>query len=206
MVFLLLLGVPGSGKGSLAQELVEKYKFVHFSTGRIFRAAKEKYKDIMSSGQLITDDIVNKIVLAELTALKEKDPSQVLILDGYPRTIGQAEFLQEHFPITRVFHLVPKSDEFVIERLSNRVLCEKEDHSFNLINNPPKVAGVCDFDGSKLYKREDDRKEIVEKRILTYKKSTQPLIDFYKEQGLLEELDATEDVKNLVTLFSKYSS
>ncbi|OAL10383.1 adenylate kinase [Candidatus Mycoplasma haematobovis] len=206
MVLLLLLGVPGSGKGSLAQALVEKYKFVHFSTGKIFRAAKEKYKDIMSSGKLVTDDVVNKIVLEELTALSNKNNSQVLIMDGYPRTIGQANFIKDHFPINKVFYLIPKSDEYVTERLTSRVLCEKEDHSFNLINNPPKVPGICDFDGSKLYKREDDNREVVEKRLNTYKEATQPLIDYYKAEGLMEELDASDDVRNLVDLFSKYCS
>ncbi|AEG73746.1 adenylate kinase [Mycoplasma haemofelis str. Langford 1] len=206
MTLLLLLGVPGIGKGCLSQELVNKFKFRYFSTGKILRAAKEKYKDILSSGNLVTDDDVNKIALDELQRIQKEDPDVVLIMDGYPRTAGQAEFIKNHFPINRVFYLVPKSEEYVIQRLSNRVLCEKEDHSFNLIHNPPKVAGICDFDGSKLYKRTDDSEEVIRKRLNTYKECTQPLIDYYKKLGILEELDASEGIWDFIDRFKVYKN
>ncbi|AEW45918.1 adenylate kinase [Mycoplasma haemocanis str. Illinois] len=206
MTLLLLLGVPGIGKGCLSQELVNKFEFKYFSTGKILRAAKEKYKDILSSGNLVTDDDVNKIALDELRRIQAEDPDAVLIMDGYPRTTGQAEFIKNYFPINRVFYLVPKSEEYVIQRLSNRVLCEKEDHSFNLIHNPPKVSGICDFDGSKLYRRTDDSEEVIRKRLNTYKECTQPLIDYYKKMGILEELDASEGIWDFIDRFKVYKN
>ncbi|WP_216083119.1 adenylate kinase family protein [Candidatus Mycoplasma haematohominis] len=192
MILILFLGAPGTGKGSISQKLVQTKGFIHFSTGKIFRALKDKNAN---SGSLISDDLVNDLVIKELSKFK---PDSKVILDGYPRTKVQAEFLNKHYPIKVIFQLSNLTDEYIIERLSNRLLCEKEDHSFNLIHHPPKVPGVCDFDGSKLYKRPDDTGEIIQKRLDLYRQHTQPLIDYYKANSNVIEIDARKSIDQIV--------
>lgn len=203
MLIILFLGPPGVGKGSLSHRLVEKYGFFHFSTGKIFRSKKDKN---IASGSLVTDDYVNSLVLEELGKISKSGSFEKIILDGYPRTINQAEFIKNHFPIDKVFFLTNVSREFIIKRLDNRLLCEKEDHSFNLLFHPPKVPGICDHDGSPLYKRSDDTIEIIQKRLDVFESSTKPLIDYYKSYGNLIELDASKNIEEILEEMSKYIS
>lgn len=197
MILILFLGAPGTGKGTISQKLVQNNGFIHFSTGKIFRALKDKNTNL---GSLVSDDLVNSLVIKELSKF---DPSSKVILDGYPRTKVQAEFLNKYYPIKVVFQLSHLSDEYIIERLSNRLLCEKEDHSFNIIHHPPKVPGVCDYDGSKLYKRPDDAREIIQKRLDLYRQHSQPLIYYYKENNTVIEIDASKAIEDIVKEISK---
>lgn len=206
MFIVLFLGAPGSGKGSLSQLLVQNYGFTHFSTGKIFRALRDKNSE---QGTLVSDDQVNDLVIKELKNLYSINPDIKIVLDGYPRTIVQAKFIKKHFPIDMVVHLTNITDEYIIERLSNRLLCEQEDHSYNLIYCPPKVKGICDHDGSRLYRRSDDSEEIIQKRLNVYRESTQPLIDYYRSMENFVEIDATkkidvlcEELKDCISKFN----
>lgn len=121
----------------------------------------------------------------------------MVILDGYPRTKVQADFLSKHCKVDMVFLLTNVSDEYIIKRLSSRVLCKAKDHSFNLLYHAPKTPGICDFDGSELYRRPDDEESIIKKRLNIYKEHTQPLIDYYRENSRLIEIDATRDMHEM---------
>lgn len=196
---LIFLGAPGSGKGSVAKQLILDLKIPHISTGDILREEIKKGSDlgkkvqsIVSSGALVDDktvaDIIDKRIL-------EKDCSHGFMLDGYPRTINQAKLLQEIMEkqkkkINAVISLnVP--DGTIIKRLSGRFSCSNCGTQYNIYTlTPPKKSGICDSCGGKLIQRADDNLETVKKRLEIYKKDTQPLIDYYKEIHLLKEVTA----------------
>lgn len=194
MRIILLLGSPGSGKGSISQTLVRDYGFHHLSTGGILRARIQNQKE-SEKGSLVDDDCVNQLFLEALSQYGDDD---VVILDGYPRTKVQADFLEKHCKIDIVFLLTDISDEYIIKRLSSRVLCRAKDHSFNLLYRAPKVPGICDFDGSELYRRPDDEGEIIKKRLRIYREHTQPLIDYYREKSEFIEIDAKRNMEEMV--------
>ena len=190
---LIFLGSPGAGKGTVAADIKGQLNIPHVSTGDLFREAIKngtelgrKVKDILDRGDLVPDELTTDIVKERLN---KKDAESGYILDGFPRTIGQAEALKEFSEITAVINFIV-SEEQVIRRLSGRRLCKNCGKSYHIEYLPPKRNNICDVCGSALYMRDDDRIEAVKNRLNVYKKSTQPLIDYYEKTGLLIDIDA----------------
>ncbi len=185
---IIFLGKPGSGKGTYSTKAAEELKVPHISTGDIFRKNIEegtelgkKIKEIVDKGELVPDNIVNQIVK---NRLQEEDCKKGFILDGYPRTIEQAKELDKYEEIDKVLYIdVP--DEVVIRRITTRRVCKKCGAVYNILTLPPKKEGICDKCGGELYQREDDTEEAVKKRLEEYKELTEPLINYYKEKGIL---------------------
>ena len=202
---LMLLGAPGAGKGTQAKFLIEKYEIPQISTGDILRAAvKEgtpmglKAKECMESGALVSDDIIVGIIEDRLA---KDDCQKGFILDGFPRTIPQAESLEIVLAkmgkkLEKVISLtVPDSD--LIERLTGRRVCTACGASFHIAFNKSKEEGKCDYCGAELIQRKDDNVETVTNRLEVYKNQTAPLIDFYKERGVYFEVDGTSDIESI---------
>lgn len=202
---LVLLGPPGVGKGTQASAIVEKYNIPHISTGDIFRAnIKEgtdlgkKAKEYMDKGLLVPDDLVVSIVKDRLT---EEDCKEGFLLDGFPRTIMQADILEDELKdmgikLDKVINIYADS-EVLIERAVGRRICKVCGKAYHIKFNPPKESGVCDLDGGELFQREDDTEETVAKRIEVYQKQTEPLISFYKEKGILSDIDGTQPIEKV---------
>ena len=198
MVTLVFLGAPGAGKGTQAQILKERYNFLHISTGDILRAEKEKntelskrIREIMEKGELVPDEIVVQVLKENI---KDLDAKNGIIFDGFPRTVRQAEMLEEmlkekNLILDKVFFFEVSKDK-VIERLSKRLICKNCGKIYHLKNMPPKVDGICDDCGGELIQREDDKEEVVENRWKNYLEQTQPLIDFYSKKGILVRINA----------------
>lgn len=189
----IFLGAPGAGKGSLAVKVAEEYKIPHISTGDIFRANIKaqtplgvKVKAIIDSGSLVSDDLTFELVKDRLA---QDDCKNGFILDGFPRTIPQAEALESFAKIDAAVNF-DIADEAVVERLGGRVCCKDCGQMYHVKFNPPKVEGKCDKCGGELYTRDDDKTESIQNRLVVYRKSTAPLIDFYKEKGNLVDIDA----------------
>ncbi len=186
---IILLGPPGAGKGTQAKRLVEKTGLLHLSTGDILRdeVARgtdlgKQAKEYMDRGDLVPDDLIIGMIRGRI------EGADGFILDGFPRTVAQAEALEKITPIDLVIN-IDLSREEVIRRLSSRRVCRGCGRIYNLISNPPKVEGRCDACGGELYQRDDDRPEVIENRYDVYTASTAPLIEFYKERGLLTQVD-----------------
>lgn len=192
---LIILGAPGSGKGTTATVLREKYSLAHISTGDIFRANIKngtplgvEAKSYIDKGALVPDSVTIRMVEDRLS---QDDTKGGYILDGFPRTLAQAEALDEILAkngssIDAVLSIVV-DDEIIKDRVSSRRVCEKCGASYNVRFKPTKVEGVCDECGGKVVQRADDTAETVAARLETYYKNTQPLIDFYQERGLIVE-------------------
>jgi len=199
---LVLLGPPGSGKGTQAKRLAKKYGIPHVSSGDILRAGlqEEGYLDgetreIIRSGRLVPDRIAAEIVRKRLG---EEDCGKGFILDGFPRTLPQAEslngFLKENsMPIDQVLYL-ELSQEEAVKRLSGRRTCPRCGASFHLVFNPPHTPGLCDRCRGQLSQREDDKEMTVRERMKTYEKQTYPLIEYYKSRGLLTKINANKSI------------
>lgn len=203
---LVFLGAPGVGKGTLAQGVAKEFEIEHISTGAMLREKiksgdelAEKLQSYMKSGQLVPEELINAL-------LKEKlqDPalSKGYILDGYPRTLYQAEVLQDILQemdtkLDRVV-LVEIPEEIIIERLSHRLSCGNCGAVYNVVQNPPREENVCDICGGHLSVREDDKAETVKKRLKIYEEETKPLIDFYEEKGLLLHVDNSGAIEDAV--------
>lgn len=202
MLNLILMGLPGAGKGTQAEKIKEKYNIPHISTGDMFRLAiKEgtelglKAKGFMDQGELVPDEVTIGIVKERLS---KADCENGFLLDGFPRTIAQAEALQElltelNRKINYVLH-VDVPEEKLVERLTGRRICPTCGTTYHVVYNPPKVEGVCDKDGSTLIQREDDQPETVKKRLSVNIKQTQPLLDFYQDRGYLVTVDGDRDI------------
>ena len=202
---LVLLGPPGSGKGTQAKRIAEKYGLPHVSSGDILRVGlrKEGYLDretreIVRSGRLVPDRIAVEIVKKRLG---EKDCGKGFILDGFPRTLPQAEslngFLQESdIAIDHVLYLELSVEE-AVKRLSGRRTCPRCGATFHLVFNPPHMSGLCDQCGAQLSQREDDSEVTVRERMKTYEKETYPLIEYYQSQGLLAKINANRSVEEV---------
>jgi adenylate kinase len=198
---LILLGPPGSGKGTQAEGLQKDFRLPYYATGDILRAAvKEgtdlgkKAKEYMDAGDLVPDEVIIGVIIERIEG---PDASDGFILDGFPRTVPQAEALGKEMgvlgrEITATI-LIEVSDDEVVRRLGGRRTCEAEGHVFHLEFNPPKEEGVCDADGSKLIVRDDDKPEVIRKRLATYHEKTEPLVDYYEDQGTLQRVDGEQD-------------
>ncbi|MCR5766203.1 MAG: adenylate kinase [Treponema sp.] len=202
----IFLGPPGAGKGSLAVKVAQDYKIPHISTGDIFRANIKnqtplgiKVKAIIDSGSLVSDDLTCELVKDRLS---QPDCANGYILDGFPRTIPQAEMFAEICPDVKVVNFVIK-DEIVIRRLSTRRVCKACGANFNVLTLPPKVEGVCDKCGGELYQRDDDKQESILHRMDVYREQTEPLINFYKNKGTITDLDASIETDILLGEFKK---
>jgi len=185
---LVLLGPPGAGKGTVAVKLAQDFNLQHISTGEIFRAEMkartdlgEKIRKTMDAGILVSDDLTIQVVKPYLDG--------DIILDGYPRTIPQAEDLEKISINSVVYLAVP--DENLVSRLSNRLFCGDCGTLYNLMSSPPQKPGICDNDGSSLLQREDDKPEAVERRLKIYHRQTEPLLEFYELRNLLQRVDGS---------------
>ena len=202
----IFLGPPGAGKGSLAVKVAQDYKIPHISTGDIFRKnIKEqtplgvKVKAIIDSGSLVSDELTCELVKSRLA---EPDCKNGFILDGFPRTIPQAEMLAGFCPdVTCVNFTI--ADDVVIRRLSTRRVCKKCGANFNVLTKAPKVEGVCDECGGELYQRDDDKQDSILHRMDVYREQTEPLIGYYREKGKLTDVDASIETDNLLEEFKK---
>jgi adenylate kinase len=198
---LILLGPPGSGKGTQAEGLQKDFRLPYYATGDILRAAvKEgtdlgrKAKEYMDAGDLVPDEVIIGVIIERIEG---PDASDGFILDGFPRTVPQAEALAKEMgalgrEITATI-LIDVSDDEVVRRLGGRRTCEAEGHVFHIEFNPPKEEGVCDVDGSKLIVRDDDKPEVIRKRLQTYHEKTEPLVDYYEGQGILQRVEGEQD-------------
>lgn len=201
---LILLGAPGAGKGTQAEKICEKYNIPSISTGNIIRAALKngtemglRAKSYMDAGQLVPDDVVIGIIKDRL---KEKDCQNGFILDGFPRTIPQAQALVDMgVDIDKVIDIeVP--DEAITARLSGRRVCSKCANSYHVLYKKPKVEGVCDACGGELIQRKDDAPETVQARLVEYHEMTEPLKGFYENLGKLKVVEGQEDVADTTKL------
>jgi adenylate kinase len=196
---LVLLGPPGAGKGTQAERLVEDFGLPYYSTGIILREAVaeeselgKEAKKYMDAGELVPDDLINKVIAERLDSGEADDG---FLLDGFPRTIGQAEMLEKTLEgrsreLSGVL-LIDAPDDEVVRRLSGRRTCSKNSHVYHVDFDPPKNEGVCDQDGSRLIQRDDDKPETVRKRLSVYHDQTEPLIEWYDGRGLLRRFDGT---------------
>lgn len=212
---LIFLGPPGAGKGTHAKVVCDKYGVIQMAAGDILRKnVKEgtplglKAKAVMERGELVSDELVNNMMFDEIRGLKS---SKGFILDGYPRTIVQAEALEkfisnEKIALTAVINFVT-SDDVLVDRLSGRRGCPKCGKIYHVRNMPPKKDGICDVDGEKLTIRKDDEPATILNRLKVYQESTRPLVEFYRKRGLLHDVPASGDApsvqKVLETLFEK---
>lgn len=208
---LIILGAPGSGKGSQCKWITRDYNVPHISTGDILRkniaegtTLGQKAKGYIDQGALVPDELVIDILKSRL--LEDDCQEKGFLLDGFPRTISQAEALEEFLneqglSIDKVINLhVP--DEEIMARAINRRTCENPDckEIYNLRDNPPKVENVCDKCGSKLFQRADDNEATVKNRLVVYHNQTEPLIEFYTNKGLLATIVGQEDINDTIAL------
>ncbi|MDC3417816.1 adenylate kinase [Aquibacillus salsiterrae] len=202
---LILMGLPGAGKGTQAEKIVEKYQIPHISTGDMFRLAiKEgtelgkKAKGFMDQGELVPDEVTIGIVRERLS---KADCAKGFLLDGFPRTIAQAEALENlltdmNQTIDYVLHVdVPKDQ--LVERLTGRRICPTCGATYHVVYNPPKQEGICDRDGSALMQRDDDKPATVTKRLEVNLEQTEPMLDFYQDKGYLVTINGAKDINQV---------
>jgi adenylate kinase len=199
---LVLMGLPGAGKGTQAEKIIDKYAIPHISTGDMFRAAiKEetelglKAKSFMDKGELVPDEVTIGIVRERLS---KDDCKNGFLLDGFPRTVAQAEALENILSSLgkRLDYVIniEVDREILTERLTGRRICENCGATYHLVFNPPKTEGVCDKCGGPLYQRSDDNAETVGNRLDVNMKQTRPLLDFYEEKGYLRNVNGQQDI------------
>ena len=206
-----MLGAPGAGKGTQAKKIAEKYGIPHISTGDIFRAnikngteLGNKAKSYMEQGLLVPDELTCDLVVDRI---QQEDCSNGYVLDGFPRTIPQAEALKaalEKLGTTIDYAInVEVPDENIVTRMGGRRACLACGSTYHIVYNAPKVEDVCDVCGAKLVLRDDDKPETVQKRLTVYHEQTQPLIDFYGKEGVLVEVDGTQNLEDVFQAITK---
>ena len=200
--FIVLLGPPGVGKGTQAKILSEQTGLAHISSGDLFRENLKNQTELgklaqtyMTKGELVPDDVTIAMIRERLS---RPDCAAGAILDGFPRTPAQADaltaMLREFNGQVDIVPFVTADEDVLVERLSGRWTCRANGHIFNEKSNPPKNDKVCDFDGSELYQRDDDKSETVKHRIEVYFDQTSPLISYYRDHGKLVEIDGTRSI------------
>ncbi len=204
---IIMLGAPGAGKGTQAKQIAGKYSIPHISTGDIFRAnikngtdLGKKAKEYMDQGLLVPDELTCDLVMDRI---QQDDCVNGFVLDGFPRTIPQAkaldaalEKLGQHMDVAID---VDVPDENIVNRMSGRRACLDCGATYHVVSLPPKTEGKCDHCGSDLVLRDDDKPETVQKRLSVYHEQTQPLIDYYKKQGILKSVDGTQPMEAVFT-------
>ena len=198
---LILFGPPGAGKGTQAERLRKDFELPYIATGDMLRTNVKDQTDLgkqakafMDAGDLVPDDL---IVAMAADRLAQDDAQDGFILDGFPRTIQQAQALDKQLSdmgrrVTAAL-LIDTPDEEVIRRLSGRRMCVKSGHSYHVEFDPPKHEGICDQDGSRLVQRDDDKPEVIENRLRVYHEKTKPLVDYYDKLGLMRRIDGTRE-------------
>lgn len=202
---IILIGAQGSGKGTQAEKLSQLLGIRHVASGDLFRKAiseknelGNKVKGYLERGELVPDDLTVAMILSRIN---EPDCEHGVLLDGFPRTIAQAEALDNGLQSTGqkvdvvVYLQVPREE--LLRRLSGRFICRASQHVFNINSNPPKVPGVCDIDGSELYQRTDDKGEAVQKRLDTFFNETIRLLDYYGKQQKVIEVNGNQDIEKV---------
>ncbi|MBO5153548.1 MAG: adenylate kinase [Eubacterium sp.] len=204
---IIMLGAPGAGKGTQAKQIAGKYSIPHISTGDIFRAnikngteLGKKAKEYMDQGLLVPDELTCDLVMDRI---QQDDCKNGFVLDGFPRTIPQAEALDA--ALTKIGEKmdyaidVDVPDENIVSRMSGRRACLDCGATYHIVSLPPKTEGKCDHCRSDLVLRDDDKPETVQKRLTVYHEQTQPLIDYYKNQGILKSVDGTQPMEAVFT-------
>ncbi|MCR5390955.1 MAG: adenylate kinase [Lachnospiraceae bacterium] len=202
---IVMLGAPGAGKGTQASMIAENFGIPHISTGDIFRAnikngteLGKEAKAYMDKGELVPDELTVRLLLDRVA---QDDCKEGYVLDGFPRTIPQAEVLEKELEktgdkIDKAVN-VDVPDENIVRRMSGRRACLKCGATYHIVHIPPKKEGICDVCGSELVLRDDDKEETVKNRLEVYHKQTSPLIDFYSKRNVLETVDGTKDSKEV---------
>ena len=202
---IIMLGAPGAGKGTQAQMIAEKYNIPHISTGDIFRAnikngteLGKKAKEFIDKGQLVPDELTVELLLDRVA---NDDCKNGYVLDGFPRTIPQADVLDSE--LTKLGDKVDYAinvdvpDENIVRRMSGRRACLKCGATYHIEHIPPKTEGICDKCGSELVQREDDKPETVQNRLSVYHEQTQPLIEYYDKKNILKTVNGTKDMQEV---------
>ena len=193
----VLIGPQGSGKGTQAKLISKEYNIPHVSTGDIFREIRaqstdlgRKIKELIDNGNLVPDEITNQIIAERLG---KPDCREGFILDGYPRNIAQAEFLEKNHPVKKVI-LLEVSEKETVKRMSARRVCSQCKADYNTVYIRPEKEGICDKCGGRLIQRDDDGPEAIKKRLETYRKETAPLISYYDKRGILLKINGEQPI------------
>lgn len=194
---IVVLGPPGAGKGTQAEMLERELGLKHLSTGDILREEVRKGTELgkraekyMKSGELVPDDLIVEMMEKEISKYDN------FVLDGFPRNLKQAEALDKMCRIDKVI-LLEVPDEVILERLSLRRSCPKCNRVYHLKYNPPKEDEICDYCGAKLYQRDDDKEEVIKKRLEVYRKETEPIAKFYREKGILVKVNGSKSIEEI---------
>ena len=203
--YIILLGAPGAGKGTQAKLLQDQVGLTHISSGDLFRKNIARQtplgvlaKSFMDRGELVPDDVTVQMVIERIT---QPDCARGVVFDGFPRTYSQArtldaELAKKNKRVSGVLH-VSVADELLVERLSARWVCPLDGAVYNMLSNPPKVAGHCDLDGNPLEQRDDDKPETVRHRLDVYHSQTKPLIEYYCSAGLLHNVEGNRPIEQV---------